>query len=105
MVSTPNAFSTKQEDQPHLYRPEYEQLEYFCEQKQPETIVMKEKEEVSHQKEPILEALEVILDCQKQPEMKATSDISTSDEDQKDIVQVNQVTLDNSQYVENVMTT
>ena len=48
MVSTPNAFSTKQEDRPHLNRPEYEQLESFCEQKQPETVVMKEKDEVSH---------------------------------------------------------
>lgn len=105
MVSTPNAFSTKQEDQPHLNRPEYEQLESFCEQKQPETAVMKEKEEVSHKKEPGSEALKGILDCQKQPEMKAASDISTGDEDQKDLVHVNRVTLDNSQHVENVMTT
>ena len=70
MVSTPNAFSTKQEDQPHLNQIEYEQLEYFCEQKQPKSTVMKEKEEVSHQKEPRLEYLKGTLDCQKQPEMK-----------------------------------
>ena len=37
--------------------------------------------------------------------MKAASDINTRDEYKKDIVQVNQVTLDNSQHVENVMTT
>ena len=61
MVSTPNAFSTKQEDQPHLNWLEYEQLQSFCEQKKPETTVMKEKEEVSHQKEPGLEAFKGIL--------------------------------------------
>ena len=52
-----------------------------------------------------MEALKGMPDCQKQPEMKASSDISTGDEDQKDLVQVNQVTLDNSQHVENEMTT
>ena len=57
MVSTSNAFSTKQEDRPHLNRPEYEQLESFCEQKRLETTMMKENEEVSLQKYPGLEAL------------------------------------------------
>lgn len=105
IVSTSNTLSTKLEDQPHLNRPETEQLESFCVHKQPETVVMKEKEEVSHQKESGLEALKGMQDCQKQPEMKAVSDISTGGKDQKDLVQVNQVTLDNSQHVENVSTT
>ena len=37
--------------------------------------------------------------------MKETSNISSGDEYQKDHVKVNQVTLDISQHVENVMTT
>ena len=66
---------------------------------------MKEKEEVSRQKEPGLEALKGIMDFQKKPEMKVAYDINTRDGDKKDLVQVNQVTLDNSQHVENAMTT
>lgn len=104
-VSTINAVSTTQEDQPHLNQPETKQLESFCGQKQPETAVDLKEEQVSHQKEPGFEALKGMEDCQKQPEIKAASDISTGDKDEKELVQFNQVTLDNSQHVENVSTT
>lgn len=104
-ASTINAESTKQEDQPHLNQPETEQSESLWEQKQPETAAMKEEEEVSHQREPGLEALKGIQDYQKQTEMNVVSDISTGDKDQKEVVQFNQVTSDNSQPVENVSTT
>lgn len=80
-VSTTDLASTIQEDQPHP--------------SQPETIAMKEEEEVSNPKEPGFEALKG---------MKATSDTSTGDADQKELVQANQVTVDNSQCVENVPT-
>lgn len=80
-VSTPNLASTTQEDQSHL--------------SQPETTAMKEEEEVSNPKEPGFEGLKG---------MKATSDISTGDADQKELVQANQLTVDNSQCVENVPT-
>ena len=41
---------------------------------------MKEKEEVSRQKEPGLEALKGILDYHKQPGMKEAYDISTGED-------------------------
>ena len=94
-VSTTNLASTTQEDQPHLSQPETKQLNSYGEEKCPETTTMKEEEEVSNLKEPRFEALKG---------MKATSDISTGDVDQKELVQANQVTVDNSQCVENVAT-
>ncbi len=104
-ASTTNAVSTTQQDRPNPSQPETEHLESFWEQKQPETAVMKEEVEVSHQREPGVEGLKGMQDCQKQHEMKVASDISTGDKDQKELVQLNQVTSDNSQHVENVSTT
>lgn len=103
-VSTTNSASTTQEDQPHLSQPETEQIKSYVEQKWSETTEMKEEEEVSNKKEPGFAALKGMQDCQKQPGMKATCDISAGDADQKELVHANQVTVDNSQCVENVST-
>lgn len=94
-ASTTDLASTTQEDQPHPSQPETEQLKSYGEQKCPETTAMKEEEEVSNQKEPGFEGLKG---------MKATSDRSTGDADEKELVQANQLTVDNSQCVENVPT-